>query len=174
MDFIEIIGSIIVGIILIIIGFYLKNLLTKKYKINSFKKKFENIAGKNAHILYKSSMVGFDLYKIETINNSSFILKNSYETIYIPIENILSENIIIPSPNYFSIYENIDENRMKRSAQINTEALTEALVQKAIPEMMKYIEESIQDEKSDISVKMALSIEKIIKEEGYEKKKLKN
>ena len=166
--------TLIIGLITlvgtIVITFYVKDYLQKKREFAQLREKLENIAGKNAKILFDSGSGlggGLQEYKIIGIDKTGITIKNELQTVFIPPLKLLQTEMVLPVEKY----EELKHEKLKKDMEKTFDAMIPAMFDKMFPAMMDAIQENIAEEEGELSVVIAMKIAKVLEEEGITKKK---
>lgn len=172
-DYCAMILYIIIGVISVAVGFYIKDYLQRRSDHAKLRTQLETFAGKGAPILYSVGSSGMlsipQLYTIKDHDNCGIYLKNDLHTIFIPASKITQSEIILPCENY----EKAKLMKMKEELEKTLEVMMPVLFNKMFPAMMDAIKDQIIEEDGEIGVLMGVKVQQVLKEEGYEIKKVK-
>ncbi len=174
LDFNSILGAIIIAAVTFALTFYLKEYLQSRQEYSSLKNKLEQVAGKNATVLYNpfpgtvSSFLSVNLFQIEEIGKHGITLVNDMMRIYVPAGKLLKSEFILPSKNY----EQARRDKMKKDMNEMVDTLIPNLIQKMLPEIRDFIVDSVGDNDSQVSAVIGIKIQKVLEQEGFEIKKL--
>jgi hypothetical protein len=166
--------TIVVGAISVGVSFYVKDYLQKRSDYFNMKKKLDRIAGKNATVIYETSsgtggMPGFaqQLYKIVEIDEQGVTLKNELQTVFVPTAKLLRSDMILPADDY----ETAKLAKMAKDTKDMMHAMVPAMVNEMFPELIVMFKEQMSDDKSEVSGVIAVKMQKVLEDEGYEIKK---
>ena len=111
--------SVIASSFGVAIAFYIKDYLERRGAYKRLKARLEKAAGKNAMVIYENpqSTVGVPkamLYKIESFDEEGVTLKNKFHTVFIPIDAVLNQDIIIPCDNYEDVIHTHEQEEVGR------------------------------------------------------------
>lgn len=165
--------SLILAVASVVIGtpiaFFLKDYLVGWMNFRKFRDKLERIAGVNAEILYPTvggqPFAGITrTFKIVEKTKQGLMLKDSMNTIFVPIEKILNTEIVLPAENY----DAARRERMRKDAAEAIEALFPTLMDK-IKEV--FVTELLSPD-SDLTAVVGVRVVSELKEAGVDTSKL--
>jgi len=144
------------------ITFYLKDYLMERAKFNKFKKKLEQIAGKEARVIIPN----IGIVKIIDINQQGITVKHELCKTFIPMEKVLLTDISLPVENYEVIRKEFMRKSVEESLDVVFPPLLDKLKEVFVSEFLKT--------DSELSAIIALKVRGELKEEGIPLKKLSN
>jgi hypothetical protein len=155
------------------IAFYVKDYLEGRAAYRRLRARLERIAGKNATVVYESPQSTqiapkATLYRIQEFDADGVVLKNDLHTIFVPIQAVLDEDIILPCDNYE------DEIRKREREEMNR------FMDLLLPEMMKRIFQTMKQELTkefgsqgtELNAVIGIQVTKALQESGLEVRKL--
>ena len=164
MSFNDIMLGVVVGVSTSIITtgitFYIKDYLKERSKFNKFKKKLEQIAGKEAKIIIPN----IGIVKLIEINQQGIIVKNELCKTFIPMEKVLLTDIALPVENF----EVLRREFMRKNVEENLDIVFPPLMDK-LKEV--FVREFLKTD-SELSAIIAVKVRGELKEEGIPLKKL--
>ena len=162
-DVITIILTITIGAISVAITFYIKDILKKRSQYKYLKKHLEEIAGKNAEIIYSG-----EIYKIKEVTKAGLTIHNDFSDIFIPIESAISTNIILPCKDYESL---LKEKKIRESLQLMQgimPTMMNDMIDQMVPKLKEVFLNELGDDEGDFSAVFAVKFRKFIKNEMSE------
>ena len=164
MSFNDIMLGVVVGVSTSIITagvtFYLKDYLKERAKFNKFKKKLEQIAGKEARVIIPN----IGIVKIIDINQQGITVKHELCKTFIPMEKVLLTDISLPVENYEVMRKEFMRKNVEESLDIVFPPLMNKLKEVFVREFLKT--------DSELSAVIAIKVRGELKEEGIPLKKL--
>jgi hypothetical protein len=163
------ITALIVGLIALVgtiaITFYVRDYLQKKQEYKQLREKLEKIAGRNAKILYSPVGVGLQEFKITGIDESGITIENELHTVFIPPNKLLQTEMILPVDKY----EKLKHEKLKKDMELTFDAMMPAMLDKMVPAIMATMQESMIEEKGELSMVIGMKIARVLEEEGITK-----
>ena len=169
--------TLIISIVTVVIStgvtFYVKDYLQKWSDYNKLRKKLEKIAGKHARVLYSPGHganigMGPQLFEIIDSDTQGITLRNELQTVFIPATKLIQSEMTLPCDDF----ENAKVSKMKKEFENMAEAMFPAMFNKMFPALKEAIEFDFLEEEGEFSAVMGFKIQKILKDEGYEIKKI--
>jgi phosphate/sulfate permease len=163
--FLSIIATVISGAISVAIAFYIKDSLKKRNQYKSLKQKLEEIAGKNAEILYSGppGIFGPQKYKIFDISSSGLMLKNKMCDVFIPIEKALETDTFLPGENYETVRQKYLENEMKTIMK----SMVPSMIEELVPAVKEVMVKELMTDSSNVTMAIGVQVQKLLETEGF-------
>ncbi len=150
------------------VTFYLKDYLQKRADYRSLRQKLEQIAGKEARVLYSLGPganvgIGPQLFKIHEIDKHGVVLKNELQTVFVPTAKLVQSEMVLPSDDW----KERKKEKMREDIADFIEPVFEAV--------KEHLLEDFQQEEGEFSAVIGFHFEQYLEKEGYdiELKKLK-
>lgn len=162
-----IIITIFTGAMSVALAFYIKEYLQKRSNFSNLRKKLDQIAGKNAFVIYNPGHgigMGPQLYKIIAIDQHGVTLKNEIHTIYVPASKLIDSDIVLPSDDY----DNARLAKMKKDFEEIADSIVPPMMEKMIPVMRNVFIEEFMEEGGEFSAVIGIKIQRALESEGYE------
>ena len=165
--------SILVAAVSVAVTFYIKDHLQKRADYARLRKKLEKIAGKNATVVYfpergGMSSISAGLYRIIEIDEHGIALRNELQTVFVPVAKLLQTEIILPCDDY----EEVRLARLKKDMEDLADAMVPAMINKMLPAFIEAVEKEMAVADTELSMIMGVKIQHLLKDEGYEVRKL--
>lgn len=173
LDLTTIVVTVIASSFGVAVAFYVKDYLEGRAAYRRLRSRLERIAGKNATVVYESPQSTqiapkATLYRIQEFDADGVVLKNDLHTIFVPIQAVLDEDIILPCENY--------EDEIHKRGREEMNRLMDIL----LPEMMKRILLTLKQELSrefgsqgtELNAVIGVQVTKALQESGFEVRKL--
>jgi hypothetical protein len=165
--------SLIVAVASVVVGtpiaFFIKDYLVRWMDFRKFKDKLERIAGVNAEVLYPT--VGGSLFagitrtfKIVEISKQGLMLRDSLNTIFVPIERILNTEVVLPAENF----DSLRKEKMRRDAVEAIDAIFPPLMDK----MKEVFVTELLSPDSDLTAVVGVRVVSELRDAGVDTSKL--
>lgn len=172
-NFTTVVLSVVTSSFGVAIAFYVKDYLEQRGAYRRLRARLERIAGKNAVVVYENpkstpGTATASLYRIQEFDADGVVLKNDLHTIFVPIQAVLEEDIILPCEDY-------EKEIHKREREEITR-----FVDNMFPEMMKKIIETMKQELvkefssqgTEFNALIGVQVIRTLEENGFELRKL--
>jgi hypothetical protein len=182
-ELIHIFLSIISFLLTTVVGLYITHKYNERKEYKNFLKRLNNIVGLGGKIIYKNNET-YEIFQIKEISKQGVTLIGFNITVYVPIDKLMEEEIIVPEQDYEEIMKNLNEEntmkdqeleefRQKRIAEIYAYSNRDMIKNYLFPELEKMLSESIIKENSPISESLEEKLLEFLKNNGYNIKKIK-
>jgi hypothetical protein len=151
------------------VAFYIKDYLERRSAFRRLRDRLERIAGKNATVIYENPQASqiapkAMLYRIKEFDADGVTLENDLHTVFVPIQGVLEEDLILPSANYEEKLHALEKEEMKR------------FFDNVFPDMIKKILDTVKNEitsqGTEIHAVIGVQVERALEEKGFEIRKL--
>lgn len=160
LDTVTIVLFLITLVITITVSFFLKDLLQNYLNYKKIRDKLSDVVGKGGSVIFNNIM-----YKVEQIDTKGILLKNNYETVFIPSTIWLETPIYLPEPDYKRI-------KMEETKKEVTEYM-DALFPGMIKQIKKIVIDELIEEGGEVDAIIGVKMRGALEEGGYEVKKIK-
>lgn len=183
LQLIDIFLGVISFLLSTVVGLYLNHKYNERLEYKDFLQRLNKIVGLGGKIMYKIDNTE-GLFQITEINQQGVTLTGFNVTIYVPIDKLMEQEIIVPDQDYDEIIKNLEEEnslknqeleefRQKRIAEIYAYSNRDMIKNYLFPELEKMLTESIISDGSPISETLEEKLLEFLKNNGYEIKKVK-
>jgi hypothetical protein len=160
----QVLVGIVIGVVTAIIAtavtFYIKDYFIERAKFKKFKKKLEEVAGKNAIVIIPNT----GLVKITDISKQGLTVRSELCTTFIPMEKVLQTDIALPVENYEKLLKETMRKNMEDSLDVMFPPLMEKLKE-------VFVREFLEDD-TEMGAILAFKVRGELKEQGYQTREL--
>lgn len=172
-DLTTVVLSVVASSFGVAIAFYVKDFLEQRGAYRRLRARLEHIAGKNATVVYESPQSTqiapkATLYRIQEFNADGVVLKNDLHTIFVPIQAVLDEDLILPCENYEEEIHKREREEMTRFMEI----LLPEIMKKIIQTMKNELTKELGSQGTELNAVIGVQIAKVLKENGLEVRRL--
>ncbi len=158
-EFNEILIPVITSAVTVVIIFYIQSFLSDRSEYGKLRKKLENVAGKNATIVYAGAGdIGGTLYKIIEIGKEGITIENPVHKIFLPVSQVLLLPMVLPVDDYKSIKDAYEKAQLEKVSGAMFEPLFEKIEES--------IEQNVAQPGSEIGASIEVKVINILEEKG--------
>ncbi|WP_045857973.1 hypothetical protein [Teredinibacter purpureus] len=158
-EFSEIVVPVISSVVTVIFVFYIKGFLSDRSAYSKLRKKLENVAGKNATIVYAGAGdIGGTLYKIIEIGKEGITIENPVHKIFLPVSQVLRLPMVLPVDDYKTIKEDYEKEQLEK--------VSGALFDPLFEKLEESFEQNVTQPGSEIGASIEVKVINILEEKG--------
>lgn len=158
-DLTSIAVTVVTSAVTVVIAFYVKDFLSDRAAYSKLRKKLENVAGKQATIVYAGAGdMGGILYKITDISKEGIVIENTVHKIFLPIAQVLRLPIILPVDDYKTMREKYEKESIEK--------MSGALFEPILNKLEESLEQNITQPDSDISASIEHKVISVLEVKG--------
>jgi hypothetical protein len=172
-DLTTVVLSVVASSFGVAIAFYVKDYLEQRGAYRRLRTRLERIAGKNATVVYESPQSTqiapkATLYRIQEFNADGVVLKNDLHTIFVPIQAVLDEDLILPCENYEEEIHRREREEVTRFMNFLLPEMTSKIIQTMKQELAK----ELGSQGTELNAIIGVQVTKALQESGLEVRRL--